>query len=222
MTKLDPIVGRARVLHYIVTIFLQNSSSVTINKDLSQFANILLNKHVRIENFPMTFPESWAALKRAGDIDDEETPAHRLQTFESEMTAMRKKLRAICVPLFSCFEILSDVADDDTAVFASGQNTMNGRLGGAAGLGLDDIPTNSDDGILDVKERSIKLLQTQRELAIANMKKLSDALLQPGIDAASKKLGEATLKNSKKEIEKYELRLSKLGAPVDDEDDGNK
>ena len=231
MTRLDPIVGRFRVEHFMLTIFLQNLSSLrgTISHDLPQFAGVLVAKNAHIVSFPQKFPESWKVFISSAEIGDADTATSRVAEFAKKIQARRKKFRALCAPLFSCLELLSGTADKETEMFASGVNMLISRLGSATdGDGLDEIPTNIDqldDVNLDVKARSIKLLQTQRELAIANMTKLSAALGMGGVDSASRSLGEKTLKDSKKEIAKYEERLSKLGAPVvvdDVDNDGNK
>jgi len=217
----------------MLTIFLQNSSSLrgTISHDLPQFARVLVAKNAHIASFPQKFPESWKVFLSTAVIGDADNATSRIAEFVKEIQARRKKFRALCTPLLSCLQLLSGTADRETEMFASGVNMLNSRLGSATGGdGLDEIPTDVnqlDDGNLDVKARSIKLLQTQRELAIANMTKLSAALGMDGVDSASRSLGEKTLKDSKKEIAKYEERLSKLGAPVvvddgDVDNDGNK
>jgi hypothetical protein len=127
--------------------------------------------------------------------------------------------------LLAVLDLLSGSSDDDTRRYIQEVISLNSRLPRLElAVAPEEAAAQDVDGQeLDVKQRAILLLQTQRNLAIQNMTKLKEALTKDGVDIASIKLGEANIKMSEKEIKKYEARLTKLGEPVatQDEEDGN-
>jgi len=193
--------------------------------DLSRFATILLQRNTHVASYHTTFSDSWDSFKRTTHPTAVATHTEHQSDFAGVMQARRKKYRTLCLSLLAVLDLLSGSSDDDTRRYIQEVISLNSRLPRLElAVAPEEAAAQDVDGQeLDVKQRAILLLQTQRNLAIQNMTKLKEALTKDGVDIASIKLGEANIKMSEKEIKKYEARLTKLGEPVatQDEEDGN-